>query len=49
MPVEPGAIGVPEPSVQASFCIQEMLNWPAAEGLKIKLLGAVAVSCSVTD
>jgi len=40
---------VPVPSVHASFCIQEMENWPAAEELKMALFGVVAVSWRVTD
>ena len=49
MPVVVGAAGVPAPSVQESFCIQEMPNWPAALELKMALFGAVAVSERVMD
>ena len=48
-PVVVGACGVPVPSIQLSFCIQEMANWPAAEELKMALFGAVAVSCREMD
>src|SRR5262245_21265610 len=44
IPVGVGTCGVPVPSVHPSFCIQEMENWPAAEGLKMALFGGVAVS-----
>jgi len=47
-PVVVGLAGVPEPSVQPSFCIHERENCPAALALKIALFGAAAVSCRVT-
>jgi len=49
IPVVVGAPGVPVPSVQLLFCIQERLNWPAPEALKMPLLGGMAVNWSVTD
>src|SRR5215510_8306875 len=44
-----GVLGIPVPSVHASFCVQVMLNGPEVWGLKIGLPGGVAVSWSVTD
>src|SRR5262245_44002086 len=48
MPVADGAAGVPVPSVQESFCIQEMLNCPAVTALKRPLLAGEELNCSVT-
>ena len=49
MPVPPGTMGVPDPSTQLSFCIQLIVNSPAAEVLKIALPGTAAVNCSDSD
>jgi hypothetical protein len=50
IPVVVGAIGVPLPSTQVSFCIHESAIVPEACGLKSELLaGFVAVSCSEID
>jgi len=49
IPIVVGDWGVPVPSVQLSFCNQDAENCPALLVLKIALLGAVAVSCNVTD
>src|SRR6188508_983031 len=49
MPVAPGAAGVPMPSSQLSFCIQEMPKAPAAGELKIGLFAFPDVSRRLID
>jgi hypothetical protein len=49
IPLVVGTPGVPVPSTQESFCIQEMPNKPAALALKMGLFGAVAVRDRVMD